>query len=212
MISIVVADDHAVVLAGVRLLIETERDLHVVGEATDGAQAVRRVLELAPDVLVVDMKMPGMSGLEVTRQLEESGSRTRVVILSMHATEAYIIEALRAGASGYVVKEATGPELVEAIRAAAVGRYYISSSLSTERLQAFLAKADAAGRDPLTPRERQVLQLAAQGHSNAEIAQLLDLSRRTVETHRASIRAKLDLHDTRDLLRYAVKAGLTKLE
>lgn len=214
MIHIVVADDHAVVLAGVRTLLESEPDISVVGEAVDGGEALQRVLDLQPDVLVIDLMMPGASGLDVARHLQETGAATRVVFLSMHSSEAYVVEALRAGASAYVVKEASGAELVAAVRAAANGRYYISQPLSAAKLQAYLAKA-ADSADPaaqLTPRQRQVLQLAAQGHSNAEIADLLSLSRRTVETHRASIRSKLNIQDTRDLLKYALRAGLTRLD
>jgi DNA-binding NarL/FixJ family response regulator len=214
MIHIVVADDHAVVLAGVRTLLESEPDLTVVGEAVDGGEALQRVLDLRPDVLVIDLMMPGANGLDVARHLQEVGAPTRVVFLSMHASEAYVVEALRAGASAYVVKEASGAELVAAVRAAAAGRYYISQPLSAAKLQAYLAKA-ADSADPtaqLTPRERQVLQLAAEGHSNADIAELLSLSRRTVESHRASIRSKLHIQDTRDLLKYALRAGLTKLD
>ena len=214
MISIVVADDHAVVLAGVRMLLESEPDLHVIAEAVDGEQALRQVTELRPDVLVLDVVMPAVNGFDVARQLSESGSTTRVVFLSMHASEAYVIEALRSGAAAYVVKEATGAEILEAVRAAAGGRFYVSAPFSAARLQLYLAKA-AEPRDEatrLTPRERQVLQLAADGRSNAEIAELLRLSRRTVETHRASLRTKLNIQDTRDLLRYAARAGLIRLD
>jgi DNA-binding NarL/FixJ family response regulator len=214
MIQIVVADDHAVVLAGVRALLQSEPDLSVIGEAVDGGEAIQRVLDLRPDVLVIDLMMPGASGLDVARHLQDIGAATRVVFLSMHASEAYVVEALRAGASAYVVKEASGAELVAAVRSAAAGEFYISQPLSTAKLQAYLAKA-ADSADPavqLTPRERQVLQLAAEGHSNAAIAELLSLSRRTVESHRASIRSKLNIQDTRDLLKYALRAGLTKLD
>jgi DNA-binding NarL/FixJ family response regulator len=214
MIQIVVADDHAVVLAGVRALLQSEPDLSVVGEAVDGGEALQRVLDLRPDVLVIDLMMPGASGLDVARHLQEIGASTRVVFLSMHVSEAYVVEALRAGASAYVVKEASGAELVAAVRSAAAGEFYISQPLSTAKLQSYLAKA-ADSADPamqLTPRERQVLQLAAEGHSNAAIAELLSLSRRTVESHRASIRSKLNIQDTRDLLKYALRAGLTKLD
>lgn len=214
MISVVIADDHAVVLAGVRMLLEAERDIAVVAEAVDGSEALRHVAELRPDVLVLDVVMPGVSGLDVARRIAESGSQTRVVFLSMHASEAYVIEALGTGASGYVVKEANGSEIVAAVRASAEGRHYVSAPFSASRLQSYLAKA-AESRDDasrLTPRERQVLQLAADGKSNAEIAELLGVSRRTIETHRASLRAKLNIQDTRDLLKYALRAGLIRID
>jgi DNA-binding NarL/FixJ family response regulator len=214
MISIVIADDHAVVLAGVRMLLEAEPDLSVLAEAVDGEEALRHVAELRPDVLVLDVVMRGLNGFDVARRLAESGSRTRVVFLSMHSSEAYAVEALRAGASAYVLKEASGAEIVAAVRAAAAGRYYISAPLSATRLEAYAARAAESKDDPtrLTPRERQVLQLAAEGRSNADIAELLGVSRRTVETHRASLRAKLNIQDTRDLVKYAIRAGLIRID
>jgi two-component system, NarL family, response regulator NreC len=214
MISVVIADDHAVVLAGVRRLLEAERDLVVAGEAAGGEEALRLVRELKPDVLVIDVVMPGVNGLDVARQIAAAEPATRIVFLSMHASEAYVVEALRAGAAAYVVKEASGAEIVAAVRAAAAGQTYFSAPLSPARLESYLAKVavpqDAAAR--LTPRERQVLQLAADGRSNAEIARLLGVSRRTVETHRASLRGKLHIHHTSDLLKYALRAGLIRLD
>ena len=214
MISIVIADDHAVVLAGVRMLLEAELDLSVLAEAVDGEEALRHVAELRPDVLVLDVVMRGLNGFDVARRLAESGSRTRVVFLSMHSSEAYAVEALRAGASAYVLKEASGAEIVAAVRAAAAGRYYVSAPLSATRLEAYAARAGESKDDPtrLTPRERQVLQLAAEGRSNADIAELLGVSRRTVETHRASLRGKLNIQDTRDLVKYAIRAGLIRID
>lgn len=195
--TIVLADDHHVVWQGLRALHEAEPAFRVIGEAGDGLEAVQQVEHLRPDVLVLDLMMPGLSGLEVTCQVRKRSPKTRVVILSMHANEAYVLEALRAGAAAYVLKESTSMELVRAIHEAIAGRRYLSPPLSERAIEVYGQKTKEAMQDPyetLTTREREVLHLAAQGYTNAEIAKMLTLSSRTVETHRAHMMRKLGLH------------------
>jgi DNA-binding NarL/FixJ family response regulator len=210
-ITIVLADDHNIVRKGMRALLGAERDFHLVGEASDGLEAVQLVERLHPDVLLLDLMMPGLNGLEVTRQVCKRSPQTRVVILSMHANEAYVLEALRNGAAGYVLKDASVAELVQAVRDVVAGLRYLSSPLSERAIEAYVGKAKEAPLDrygTLTTREREVLQLVAEGNTSAEIADLLSISPRTVETHRANMMRKLDLHTQTDLIRYALQRGI----
>lgn len=211
MISILLADDHPVVRRGLRALLEAEPDFRVAGETGDGLEAVRLVEELRPQVLVLDLMMPGVGGLEVARQVNHRFPATRVVILSMHANEAYVLEALRNGASGYVLKDAGGKELVQAVRAVVAGGRYLSPPLSEQAIAAYVEKAKSAPLDPvgeLTTREREVLGLAAGGQSSADIAARLGISPRTAETHRANLMRKLGLHNQTDLVRFAIRQGI----
>lgn len=211
MTTIALADDHQVVRNGLRVLLEAEPDFSVVGEAGDGLEAVRLVERLQPDVLVLDLMMPGLNGLEVARQVSQRSPQTRVVILSMYDNEAYVLEALRAGAAAYVPKESTSAELVRAIREAVAGRRYLSPPLSERAIEIYIQKAESAALDPyetLTAREREVLHLVAEGHTNAEIAARLFVSPRTIETHRANLMRKLGLHTQTDLIRYALRRGI----
>jgi len=213
--TIVLADDHQVVRHGLRSLLEAEPDFSVVGETGDGLEAAQLVERLQPDVLVLDLMMPGLNGLEVTRQVSQRSPRTRVVILSMHASEAHVLEALRSGAAAYVLKESTSAELVRAVREAVAGRRYLSSPLSERAIEAYMQKAESAELDPyemLTAREREVLHLVVQGHTSAEIADRLFISRRTVETHRANLMRKLGLRTHTDLIRYALQRGILPME
>jgi two-component system, NarL family, response regulator NreC len=212
-IAVVLADDHVVVRRGLRALLEAEPGITVVGEAIDGQQALDLVAELAPDVLVLDLVMPRVSGLEVLKRLEELGTPTRVVVLSMHGTDAYAAEARRHGAIGYVVKDASSSELVIAVRHAAEGRRFLSSPLSESRIDAYLSQPQvpADPNDALTARERDVLLLAAQGLTNSDIGKRLSISRRTAETHRANLLRKLGLKGQLELLRYALKRGILEL-
>ena len=209
--SIVLADDHQVVLDGLKALLAAEVDLRVIGEATDGLQVLPLVEKLQPEVLVVDLMMPGLNGLEVTRQLHLKVPRTKIIVLSMHSNEAYVVEALRNGASGYVLKQAPGRVLVEAIREVLGGRRYLSPPLSDEQLSRFEQKLSGSQLDPyetLSARERETLQLAAEGLTNAEIGKRLDIGKRTVETHRANLIRKLGLKSHAELVRFAVRRGL----
>lgn len=214
-ISVVLADDHAVLRQGLRSLLERERDYAIVGEAADGPAAIELAAQLLPDVLVVDLMMPGMSGLEVIRQVRQRAPQVRVVVLSMHADAVYAREALRAGAVGYVLKEASAAEFIQAVREAAHGRHYLSLTLVDGLLDNHFQQVGTSVDDLydlLTDSERAVLRLAAQGHTSAEIAEQLSLSTRTVETYRANLLHKLDLRNQTDLVRYAIKRGIIPLE
>jgi DNA-binding NarL/FixJ family response regulator len=214
-ISIVLADDHPVVRRGMRALLEAEPDFRVVGEAGDGLEAVRLVELLQPDVLVLDLMMPGLSGLEVIRIINQRGSRTRVVVLSMHDDSAFVAEALKNGATGYVLKGSEPHVPVLAVREAAAGRRFLSPPVTERAIDAYIEQARAVGFDPhetLTRREREVLQLAAEGSTSAEIAARLHISQRTVENHRANLMRKLGLKNPSELVRYAVRRGIIPLE
>ena len=211
MITLVLADDHHVVRQGLRALLEAEPDLQVIGEAADGLETVRLVVNLRPDILVLDLMMGGISGLEVARQVSKRSPKTGVVILSMYSNEAYVLEALKAGAKAYVLKESTAGELVKAVRAAVAGRRYLSSSLSERAIEAYVEKSKDTVLDPydtLTTREREVLHLAAQGCTNADMATRLYISRRTVEVHRANVMRKLGLRTQAQLISYAIRRGI----
>lgn len=212
MITILLADDHIVVRQGLRSLIDSQADLKVVGEASDGQETIQLVQELKPDVLVLDLMMPGLNGLEITRQVWRT---TRVLILSMHANEAYVIEALKKGASGYLLKDTTAIELTQAIRMVAAGQRYLSAPFSERAISAYVERAKTGSLDPydaLTSREREVLQLVAEGFSTMEISQRLSISTRTVEAHRANLNRKLDIHSHADLIRFAIRKGLLPME
>jgi DNA-binding NarL/FixJ family response regulator len=209
--TIVLADDHPIVRQGLRTVLEAEPDLTIVGEAADGLETVELAVRLRPQVLILDLMLPGLSGLEVTRQVHQRSPQTRVVILSMHANEAYVLEALRNGAAAYVLKEAGAAELVQAVREVTAGRRYLSPPLSERAIEAYVEKAAAIPLDQsetLTTREREVLHLAAEGHSNPEIAARLGISPRTAETHRANLMRKLGLHSQTELIRYAMRRGI----
>ena len=213
--TIVLADDHNVVRQGLRALLETEPDFRIVGEAGDGPEAVHLVERLQPDVLVLDLMLPGLSGLEVTRLVRQGSSQTRVLILSMYADEAYVLRALKNGAAGYVLKDSSAADLVQAVREVAGGRRYLSPPLSERAIERYAQRAEGVTEDSyelLTTREREVLHLAAEGHTNAEIAARLGISPRTVETHRANLMRKLGLESQTDLIRYALRRGIVPME
>ena len=214
-LSVVLADDHHVVRQALRSLLESALPCMVVGEAADGREAVALVERLGPDILVVDMVMPGLTGLEVIRQVRARAPRTRIVVLSMHAVEGYVREAMRAGATAYVLKEARADEFVRAVREAAAGRRFLSPALSERAIEAYIGQVGAGTldlHDTLSGRERDVLRLSAEGHTAAQIAELLSLSVRTIETYRASMMRKLGLRNQTELLRYALRRGLISPE
>lgn len=209
-IRVVLADDHAVVRAGLRALFSRHPDIEIAGEASDGREAIEAVERHRPDVLLLDLSMARLNGVEALRRVRASFPATRVLVLSMHAGPEYVRPALRAGASGYVVKGAGLDSLVEALRAVAAGDTF----LGAEARQ--LVEAPREPRPPgpdgplegLTPREREVLQLVAEGHTNREIAAILGVSPKTADVHRTNLMAKLDLHDAQALTRLAVRSGL----
>ena len=213
--TIVLADDHPVVRQGVRAILAVEPAFQVVGETGDGLEAVRLTEKLQPNVLIVDMMMPGLTGLEVVRRVTQSTPQTHAVILSMYTNEAYVLEALRNGAVGYILKDSVSDELAQAVREVAAGRRYLSALLSERALEHYIRKADPAVTDAyelLTAREREVLKLSAESLNNPEIAERLCVSPRTVETHRGNLMKKLGLQNQTDLIRYALKRGLLPLD
>jgi len=215
MTTIVLADDHQIVRQGLRALLEAESDFRVVGEAGDGLEAVRLVEQHNPNVLVLDLMMPGINGLEVTRQLKKSSFQTSVVILSMYANEGYVLDALGNGAMAYVLKDSSASDLVNAVREVSAGRRYLSPPLSDRAIEVYKETARATAIDKyetLTTREREVLHLSAEGCTSAEIASRLGISARTVETHRTHLMHKLGLHTQADLIRYALRRGIIPLD
>jgi DNA-binding NarL/FixJ family response regulator len=211
-VRVILVDDHSVVRKGVRALLEKETDLDVVGEASNGLDAIELVSKMRPDLVVLDLMMPGMHGLEVARRIIQEHSGTRVIVLSMHSDEGYVLAALRNGVSGYVLKDTTEDQIVEAIRKVSQGERYLSPPISERAIEAYIQKArQGQVGDPyetLTNREREILQLSAQGLSNPEIATRLYISPRTVETHRSNLMHKLGLASQTDLIRFALKRGL----
>lgn len=214
-ISIVLADDHHIVREGIKVLLEAQPDISVIGEASDGLKAVELAVRLKPVILLVDLMMPGLNGLEVTRQVVQHHTRTKVIILSMYSNEAYVSQALRNGASGYVVKEANVVDMVQAVREVASGRPYLSPSISWIAIQAYIEKAKSSTLDPydtLTDREKEVFHLISEGFSSAKIAARLFISPRTAESHRSNVMRKLGLKSHTDLIKYALKKGFIRIE
>ncbi len=211
MTTLVLADDHPFVRQGLRAVLQAEKDFHLLGEADNGLDAVRLVERLRPQLLIVDLMMPGLHGLQVTREVSKTG--TQVVVLSMQADEPYVLEALRNGAKAYVMKDAPPQELIFALREAAAGRRYLSSPL-TERAVELFRKASLDvpmdAYETLSDREREVLQLTAEGLSSTQIAERLFISARTVETHRINLMRKLGLHNQTEMIRYAVRRGIVQ--
>lgn len=211
-IRILLADDHNVMRRGLRLLLESQPGFSVVGEASDGRQAVDQALATRPDVVVLDITMPRLSGTEAAQRITESLPDTAVVILSMHADEGYVLRALKAGARGYLVKDSAEDDLIEAIKAVSEGKAYFSPEVSKMLVEDYVREIRTRGAEDsyelLTTREREILHLLAEGKSNKDIAALLNLSLFTVETHRRNLQEKLNLHNLAELILYAVRKGL----
>jgi two-component system response regulator NreC len=207
-ISLVLADDHHIIRQSLKLLLETQSNVSVVAEAANGIEAVDAVEKLKPDVLVLDLFMPVLNGLEVLRQLSKTAGATRTIILSMHANEGYVLEALKCGAWGYVLKQSTSANLLQAVREVTAGRRYLSPPLSDRAIQAYVARASGetppSTHGPITIREAEVMNLISDGKTNAEIAAQLSISVRTVEHHRASLMRKLKCRNKAQLIRYAL--------
>jgi two-component system, NarL family, response regulator NreC len=214
-VRILLADDHPIVRQGMRSLVETQKDLMVVGEASDGLQAVQLVEKIKPDILILDLMMPSLNGMEVLRHIQESTPETRVIVLSMHSADSYVIKAMQNGASGYIVKE-TGPsELIQAIRNILAGEIYLSPILTVRQDAIFVETGDKTLKDPydlLTRREVEILQMTAEGRSSNDIGGKLSISPRTVEIHRSRLMKKLALRNQSELIRYALKRGLMDLD
>jgi two-component system, NarL family, response regulator NreC len=211
-IRILLADDHAVVRDGVRALLEKQSDMAVVAEAADGREAAQMAEEHRPDVVVMDIGMPNLNGIDATRRILTAHPRVAVVILSMHQDESYVLRSLRAGAKGYLLKDSLRSDVLDAIRAVAQGRSYLTRKISRMMQEDYVREMEQRGLDDsydlLTDREREVLQLAAEGKPNKEIAGALNISVTTVETHRTHILQKLGLHSVPELILYAVRKGI----
>jgi DNA-binding NarL/FixJ family response regulator len=211
-LRVLLADDHAIVRRGLRSLLETEPGVTTVGEAGDGLEALRLCSELQPDILIVDVGMPMLNGIDVAERAQKLEHAPRTLILSMHSDESYIIRALAAGARGYLLKEATDEDLIPAIRAVAAGKPFFSPAVAGVLMEDYIRRLQARGLTDshhlLTDREKEVLQLLAEGRSNKEVATLLDVSVSTVETHRANLMQKLNLHNTAEIVLYAVRKGI----
>jgi len=209
---VLLADDHTLIRAGLRLVVEQQPEFTVVGEAADGRQAVALAESLKPDIVVMDIGMPGLNGIEACRQIRESLPDTQVVMLSMHSDEGYVLRALKAGARAYLLKDSAEADLARAIRAASEGKSFFSPAVGKVLLEDYMRKLQRTGAedsyDLLTPREREILQLVAEGQSSKEIAGLLHLSVYTVETHRARLMQKLNLRGVPELILYAVRKGI----
>ena len=211
-IRVLLADDHTIVREGLRRILQDEANIEVVGEAADGHQAVEKALKLVPDVVVMDISMSRLNGLEATRRIKKAVPQVRVLILSVHKSDEYIFPTLNAGASGYVVKDAASAELISAIHTAHRGEIFLSPIISKRVVEEFVRRGEETREEDdyerLTAREREVLQLIAEGHNNREIAEQLRISVRTVETHRVHIREKLGISTTAELTQYAIRKGL----
>jgi len=213
--TILLADDHTIVRQGLRAVLEGEPDLEVVGEASDGRAAVRTARELRPEVVIMDIAMPGLNGIEATRQVQRLAHPPRVIILSMYADLEHVLHAVLAGASGYVRKQDADSELVLAVRTGRADQPFLSPSVDRRLVEEHLRAAQARAPDAyqlLTPREREVLQLVAEGKPNKQVAAMLGIAVRTVEAHRASIMRKLDIADQAGLVRYAIREGIVSLD
>ena len=204
---ILIADDHTLVRAGLTSLIARIPEMEVVAEAADGRQALRLVRDLQPDIVLMDIAMPGLNGLESAERIHGIHPKVKIIILSMHASEEYVAQALKAGASGYLLKDAATAELEMALKSVSMGQFYLSPSISRQVVDNFL-RGGPTGIELLTPRQREILQLIAEGKGTRDIAETLHLSVKTVETHRAQLMERLDIHDVAGLIRYALKKGL----
>ena len=214
-ITVLIADDHRVVLDGLRLLLETKGDIKVAGEAVNGREAVQKARELKVDIVIMDIAMPELNGIEAARQIRKLLPATRVIILSMYSTSEHIRQAIKAGAHSYLLKESTGAELIDAVRAVYRGHRYMSQKISDILIDDYLDPAESslcAPLESLSPREREILQLVVEGRSSSEIANVIFLSPKTVDTYRSRLMQKLGIRNLPDLTKFAIQKGLIPLE
>jgi len=207
---ILVADDHGIVRSGIKLLLERQADLQVVAEASDGVEAVEQALASHPDLCILDVGMPRKTGLQAAREIRSFLSETRVLMLSMHDDEHYLFEALKAGAAGYVLKREADQDLVGAVRAVGRGEAFLTNAAERSIIRDWMSGSATGPSIPLTPREEEVVKLIAEAHTNAQIAQVLHLAEKTVESHRANVLRKLGMRDRVELVRYAIRRGLVE--
>lgn len=214
-ITVLVADDHTIVRKGICSLIDGKADIQVIGEAEDGRDAIEKAEALSPDVILMDITMPHLNGLEATRQIKKMFPQIKILALTMYTNEEYILQILQAGASGYVVKQAAPAELLSAIQAVYRGDSFLSPSISKTLIDEYIkhtAPQNPIEQEKLTDREREVLQLIAEGYSNREIADKLNLSVKTIGVHRTNIMEKLEVHNVTDLVKYALRKGIISLD
>jgi DNA-binding NarL/FixJ family response regulator len=209
-VRILIADDHGIVRGGLRLLIERQPDMEVVAEAVDGVDAFEQAIAVRPDLCVMDVSMPRMTGLQAAREIRAHLPQTQVLALSMHDDERYVFDALKAGASGYVLKREVDQALLDAMRSVHRGVAFLTKAVEGSLVRDWMANPSAGPDEPLTPREQEVLKLIAEAHTNKQIAETLHLAEKTVESHRANILAKLGMRDRVELVRYAIRRGLTE--
>lgn len=215
-IKVLLAEDHTIVRKGIRSLLTDAQNIEVVGEAEDGREAVEKAESLLPDIVLMDITMPNLNGIEATRQIKRLQPQVNVLILTMYTNEEYIFQVLHAGASGYLVKQSAPGELLSAIEAVYRGDTYLSPAISKKIVDGFLRQGEGAAvqtrYDTLTAREREILQLITEGHSNKDIAELLTISVKTVGVHRNNLMEKLDMHNTTDLVKYALRKGIITID
>lgn len=216
MITVLLADDYAIIRDGLRAILEAAKDIRVIADAVDGREAVRLAQQQCPDVVVMDIAMPELNGIEATRQIAELCPNARVIVLSIHASNEYVYRALKAGAQGYLLKESAGNEVIEAVRAVQAGHRYLNHKITDIVIDGYLGQSEAVRSgsplDVLSPREQEVLQLVVEGKTSAEIANVLSLSQSTVETYRSRIMNKLGIRDLPSLVKFAIQHGVTPLE
>ena len=208
--KILIADDHGIVRGGLRLLIDRQADMQVVAEAEDGVDAFEQALATRPDLCILDVSMPRLTGLQAARQIKAHLPDTNVLMLSMHDDQRYVFDALKAGASGYVLKREVDSDLLNAIRAVARGEAFLTNAVERSLIREWMNDASTGPEEPLTPREQEVLKLIAEAHTNKQIAEILHLAEKTVESHRANLLRKLGMRDRVELVRYAIRRGLTE--
>ena len=207
---VLIADDHGIVRSGLRLLLERQTDIEVIGEAADGAEARDTAIRERPDLAILDVRMPKLTGLQATREIKRQAPEVAVLILSMHDDERYLFEALRAGASGYVLKTQADADLVEAIGAVQRGEPFLTPAAQQTLIKDVLERGRDEADEDLTPREQEIVKLIAEAHTNREIAEILQLSEKTVESHRGNVLQKLGMRDRVELVRYAIRHGLVE--
>jgi DNA-binding NarL/FixJ family response regulator len=211
-IKVLIADDHAIMRDGIRALLDINDDIEVIGEASEGKEAVEKVQELMPDVVVMDIAMPGLNGMEATRLIAKSAPKVKVLVLTQHDNKEYILSAIKAGATGFVPKRALGSELVSAIRAVYQGDSVLYPSVASALIEDYRKRSEVEPFDLLTAREREILRLIAEGHTSQEIANMLVISIKTVLGHRTKIMEKLDIHNRTELIKFAMRKGLINID